>query len=65
MTLGLQEVSHMVLVLLGAAQDQRRALFERSEFAQRPERTLAALKPLWRLLQPKRHGESDRLELSR
>ena len=55
----------MVLVLLGAAQDQRRALFERSEFAQRPERTLAALKPLWRLLQPKRHGEPDRLELSR
>ncbi len=50
MTLGLQEVSHMVLVLLGAAQDQRRALFERSEFARRPERTLAALEPLWRVL---------------
>ena len=30
------EVSHTVLVLLGAAQDQRRALFERSEFARRP-----------------------------
>jgi hypothetical protein len=41
--LGLQDVSHSVLVLLGAAQDQRPALSERSEFAGRPEPTLAAL----------------------
>ena len=60
--LGLQDVSHTVLVRPGAAQDQRRAWFERSEFARRPERTLAALEPLGVSCNPR--ASADRIDLS-
>jgi hypothetical protein len=43
---------------LNAAEEKRSALFERSEFADRPERILAAVKPLsvaWEVILPGRN----------